>query len=164
MNKHSKNKHSKTKHSKTKHSKTKHSKTKRRLKSYTKSAKRLMRLKQRTRRLSRYRRKYRMRGGAEPAPAPAPVATTIQPYSPPGGSNAAISKDMAAGNQEQNRGNMALKGGGNLDLYAYAPPPGMMGPVPQPSQNAASNSLILQSAIISTTGQANAQFDKNVNN
>jgi hypothetical protein len=47
-------------------------------------------------------------------------------------------------------------------LYAYAPPPGMMGPVPQPSQSADANNLIVNAANISVAGQANAQYDRNV--
>ena len=80
---------------------------------------------------------------------------------------------MKAGDRNQNSGNIALKGGSgkkrqsggdNLALYAYEPPPGMMGPIPQPSQTPEANNLILQAAKISTTGQANAVYDKNVGN
>jgi hypothetical protein len=83
-----------------------------------------------------------------------------------GASDPNIHSQMAGKNDNQNSGNHALKGGkgqrgGNkyLDLYQYKAPPGMMGPIPQPSQDAASNDLILQAAKISTTGQANAQYD-----
>ena len=92
---------------------------------------------------------------------------TVQPT--PGPSN------VAANNNAQNSGNNKLSGGGRrkikkqrggsswLDkLYAYTPPPGMMGPVPQPSQSPTSNKLILSAAQITVAGQANAQFDGNV--
>jgi hypothetical protein len=55
------------------------------------------------------------------------------------------------------------RGGSWIDaLYSYEPPPGMMGPVPQPSNYTDSNNLIVTAAKISVAGQANAQFDNNV--
>ena len=146
---------------------------------YTKRAKRLMRLKNKTRRLkmrssrrhgrrrsSRYRRMQRRRiyvGGVAEVQAAGTVARV--PVMD-GASDPNIHSQMAGKNENQNAGNHALKGGkgqrgGNkyLDLYQYKPPPGMMGPIPQPSQDTASNNLILQAAKISTTGQANAQYD-----
>ena len=97
-----------------------------------------------------------------------------------GGNNASIIAGNAQAADDQNAGNNLLKGGsykriykqrggdgcaGNvLSLYAYNPPDGMMGPIAQPSTDAASNNLILQAANISVSGQANAQFDSNVNN
>jgi len=97
-----------------------------------------------------------------------------------GGDNAAIIAGNAQAAGDQNAGNNLLKGGsynkkinkqrggdgctGNvLSLYAYNPPDGMMGPIAQPSTDAASNNLILQAANISVNSQANAQFDSNVN-
>jgi hypothetical protein len=118
----------------------------------------------------RKRRSYKMRGGADPAPN---NGASVTPYSQSGTSNANIHSDMKAGDRNQNSGNIALKGGSgkkrqsggdNLALYAYEPPPGMMGPIPQPSQTPEANNLILQAAKISTTGQANAVYDKNVGN
>jgi hypothetical protein len=93
---------------------------------------------------------------------------TVQPTPGP--------SQVGANNNAQNSGNNKLSGGGGrrkikkqrggsswLDkLYAYTPPPGMMGPVPQPSQSPASNGLILNAAQITVAGQANAQFDGNV--
>ena len=137
------------------------------------------RLNRKTRRLRRLRSRkhiYRLRGGSGSGQphAPAPVVTTVSPMQVSGQNTGSIHTDMTAGQRAQNSGNIALKGGAGcnkkrqsggsavLDLYAYAPPPGMMGPIPQPSHDAASNNLILQAAKISTTGQANSQFDKNV--
>jgi hypothetical protein len=130
------------------------------------------------------RSSYKMRGGAEAEPpAPAnngavvPVQTNVSSQN-----SGSIQADMTAGNKNQNSGNIALKGGSssksnsrpmktkqrggndNLALYAYNPPAGMMGPIPQPSQTPDANRLILQAAKISTTGQANSVYDKNVNN
>ena len=47
-------------------------------------------------------------------------------------------------------------------LYAYAPPLGMMGPVPQPSYSADANKLIINAAKIHVAGQSNAEYDGNV--
>jgi len=106
-----------------------------------------------------------MHGGANNNGATAPVQR-VDPNASAGTSN--INKNMNEGTRDQNSGNKALNGGGQrggnstLDLYAYAPPPGMMGPIPQPSQDAVANKLILEAAKISTTGQANAVYDNNV--
>ena len=48
------------------------------------------------------------------------------------------------------------------NLYGYKPPPGMMGPVPQPSQTMMSNNLVLDAARISLAGQVDSQYDSNV--
>ena len=47
-------------------------------------------------------------------------------------------------------------------LYAYTPPTGMMGPVPQPSQSEDANRLIRNAANIHVAGQSDAQYDGNV--
>lgn len=137
-------------------------------------------IKHKTRRIIRRRKSIRksirksMRGGAE-------TVAVIKPYSSTyGGNTPQQNNDMKADYHEQNQGNMALKGGARhikykkqkggtltssvLNLYNYIAPPGMMGPVPQPSQNEAANNLIKQAAVISTSGQANSQYDKQVNN
>jgi len=104
----------------------------------------------------------------------------LKTYGQMGGSadNKSIIAANKANNIQQAQQVNALKGGGgsykrkhkqrggnnNLSLYAYQPPPGMMGPVPQPSTDDTSNKLILQAANISVNGQANSEFDKNVNN
>ena len=160
------------KHSRSKHSRSKRSISKRRSIRYrysNKTTKRLIRLKRKTRRIKGARR---MRGGNKGDQ----VTTT------PSGAKITISQPVVNVQQTSSSSpNTKLGGGGGgggggscmnknkqyggnsiLDLYAYKPPPGMMGPVPQPSQDATSNQLILQAAKISTTGQANAQFDDNV--
>ena len=163
-----------SKHKQSKHKQSKHRHT-RRMKVYTKAAKRSMRLKRKARRImsSRHRHSKRcrskhskhMHGGANNNGATAPVQR-VDPNASAGTSN--INKNMNEGTRDQNSGNKALNGGGQrggnstLDLYAYAPPPGMMGPIPQPSQDAVANKLILEAAKISTTGQANAVYDNNV--
>jgi hypothetical protein len=48
------------------------------------------------------------------------------------------------------------------NLYGYKPPPGMMGPIPQPSQTMMTNNLVLDAARISLAGQVDSQYDKNV--
>ncbi len=63
------------------------------------------------------------------------------------------------------RGNPPKQRGGSawLDkLYAYVPPLGMMGPVPQPSYSADANKLIINAAKIHVAGQSNAEYDGNV--
>jgi hypothetical protein len=109
------------------------------------------------------------------------TVATIPTMSQVGGDNASIIADNQAAGNDQNAGNNLLKGGsykkkynkqrggdgcsGNvLSLYAYNPPAGMMGPVPQPSTDAASNNLILQAANISVNSQSNSEFDSRVNN
>ena len=162
----------------------KHSKTKRRVKSYTKAAKRSRRLKRRSRRmLSRHMRSRRMRSrrllsrrmrGGDNSTA----TLKITPYTPYGGDS--TNNNPQGAGKSQNSGNIALAGGGRrrkikkqkggdvstaiMNLYKYIAPTGMMGPVPQPSTDEGSNNLILQAAKISTNGQANAQYDNNVNN
>ena len=133
-----------------------------RTKRYTKASKRLQRMQRKTRRLNR-RVQYRMRGGeldANGLPKGMPVGGT------PG--------NQTDAQRNQNAGNIALKGGSScnknqkggsgsgrenyLALYEYTPKPGMMGPIPQ-VQDAAASALIRASAIISTTGAANAAYD-----
>jgi hypothetical protein len=132
--------------------------------------------------MSRSKHMYRkMRGGADavpmpmPAAAPAPLSTaTLSLPSAPGPAVVSPTAAYTAGGL-QNAGNKNLHGGSNkwkkqsggdrgLDLYAYAPPPGMMGPVPQTGQDPASNKLIMQAAQLTVNGQANSQYDGNVNN
>ena len=174
----------------------KHSKTKRRVKSYTKAAKRSRRLKRRSRHMlsrrllsrrlrsrrmlsrrlrSRRLLSRRMRGGENST-----ATLTITPYTADGNSSDSNIAQQGAATKSQNSGNIALAGGGRrkkikkqqggdvstavMDLYKYIAPTGMMGPVPQPSTDDSSNKLILQAAKISTNGQANAQYDNNVNN
>lgn len=159
-----------------KNRRTKRMGTKHRMKSYTKLEKRLRRKTRRTKRMMTRKQIYRLRGGSGSgqASAPAPIVTTVSPMPATGENTGNIHAGMRADQRAQNSGNIALKGGAGyynkkrqsggssvLELYAYAPPPGMMGPIPQPSQNAASNNLILQAAKLSTTGQANSQFDNN---
>jgi hypothetical protein len=102
----------------------------------------------------------------------------ITPYTPYGGDS--TNNNPQGAGKSQNSGNIALAGGGRrrkikkqkggdvstaiMNLYKYIAPTGMMGPVPQPSTDDSSNKLILQAAKISTNGQANAQYDNNVNN
>lgn len=153
--------------------------TKRQLKPYTRSAKRALRLRRRTRRkLSgrkiQWRHRSSMRGGAATGPGPNNGATVPVDKTASSGQNpSAINASMREGSRDQNAGNQALKGGSgrvrqtggrNLAMYAYTPPPGMMGPIPQPSNDAITNKLILQAAKIDTMGQANAVYDNNVNN
>lgn len=171
------------------------SRTKRRMKKYTKTAKRLARMKRRTRRIRRSsirRSSIRLRNirGGDGTVVKLPngnvgygaggtVAIVPTMGFQTGGNNAAIIASNAQAAGDQNAGNNLLKGGsykrinkqrggdgcaGNvLSLYAYNPPAGMMGPIAQPSTDAASNNLILQAANISVNGQANAQFDSRVN-
>ena len=162
------------KNRRTNHRRTNHRRTKHRMKSYTKLEKRLKRKTRRTKRLRTRKQIYRLRGGSGSGQAPAPIVTTVSPMPATSENTGNIHAGMRAEQRAQNSGNIALKGGAGyynkkrqsggssvLELYAYAPPPGMMGPIPQPSQNAASNNLILQAAKLSTTGQANSQFDNN---
>ena len=139
-----------------------------------KSTRRVIRHK--TRRIIRRRKSIRksMRGGAETVAAITPYSSTYA------GNTPQQNNDIKADSRAQNQGNLALKGGARhikhkkqkggtltssvLNLYNYIAPPGMMGPVPQPSQNEAANNLIKQAAVISTSGQANSQYDKQVNN
>jgi hypothetical protein len=124
-----------------------------------------------------------MRGGADAVPVPAAPAApadatlssaTLKLPSAPGPVVVSPTAAYTAGGL-QNAGNKNLHGGSNkwkkqsggdraLDLYAYAPPPGMMGPVPQTGQDFASNKLITQAAQLTVNGQANSQYDGNVNN
>ena len=113
----------------------------------------------------------RMRGGGD-------TSLTIPPYQPYGGDS--TNNNPQGAGKSQNSGNIALAGGGRrrkikkqqggdvstaiMNLYKYIAPTGMIGPVPQPSIDDSSNKLILQAAKITTTGQANAQYDNNVNN
>jgi len=163
--------------------------TRRLRKGYTKSAKRTLRMKRKTRRMSRSKHMSRskliyrkMRGGADAAvpvhvPAAAPVALSTATLSLPSAPGPAVVSPTAAYTASglQNAGNKNLHGGSNqrkkqsggdrgLDLYAYAPPPGMMGPVPQTGQDFASNKLITQAAQLTVNGQANSQYDGNVGN
>ena len=177
-----------------KHISNKHiSRTKRRMKKYTKTAKRLARIKRRTRRIMKNKRMsnkhngHRMRGGGESVVTSNGTGNTstnavIPAYNagPGGDTTRQTNANMAQNNQAQNSSNKSLTGGGYkkkykqhkqrggnnsiLQLYAYEPPPGMMGPVSQPSVDAASNNLILQAAKISVNGQANAEYDNNVGN
>jgi len=95
--------------------------------------------------------------------------------------NKAIIRNIQKNGADQAAGNSALKGGSGrgykkknkqhggtnnniLQLYAYDPPPGMMGPIAQPSSDAASNNLIRQAANITVIGQSDAQYDNNVGN
>ena len=168
-------------------------KTKRRVKKYTKVAKRLARLKRQTRRIRRSSIRRRNIRGGEGTGTVIKTATggvaygvegvhaVIPAMSQAGGDNASIIADNQAAGNDQNAGNQSLKGGsykkrsnkqrggdgcaGNiLSLYAYKPPAGMMGPVAQPSTDAASNNLILQAANISVNSQSNSEFDSRVNN
>ena len=158
------------------------------MKKYTKVAKRLARLNRRTRRMRRNSiRRRNIRGGEGTVVktdsggvsygASGTVATVPTMQS---GGNVNVNATKEA-DSDQNAGNNLLKGGsykkkfnkqrggdacsGNvLSLYAYNPPAGMMGPVPQPSTDAASNNLILQAANISVNSQSNSEFDSRVNN
>ena len=123
--------------------------------------------------LSRRLLSRRLRGGGD-------TTLTIPPYQPSGASPDNNIAQQGAATRSHNSGNIALAGGGRrrkikkqqggdvstaiMNLYKYIAPTGMMGPVPQPSTDDSSNKLILQAAKISTTGQANAQYDNNVNN
>ena len=130
-----------------------------------KSTKRLIRLKRKTRRIKYTRR---MRGGDTTTTTSAGATIVIKSpeVQPPNNGSSTSSPNTklggGGGGSCMNTKNKQYGGNSILDLYAYKPPPGMMGPVPQPSQDATSNQLILQAAKISTTGQANAQFDDNV--
>jgi hypothetical protein len=96
---------------------------------------------------------------------------TVAGYTPP----PPAQSSYAAGVAQNNANNQVKQGGGKrnyrkqkggtswLDaLYSYTPPPGMMGPVPQPSQSPMANNLILNTTKISVAGQANAQYDNHV--
>jgi len=163
MNKHS------IRYSRRKRSRSKHSRSKRRSIRYkysNKTTKRLIRLKQKTRRIKGTRRMRGGNKGDQVTTTPSGAKITIsQPevnVQPTGGQQSSQNTKLGGGGGSCMNKNKQYGGNSILDLYAYKPPPGMMGPVPQPSQDATSNQLILQAAKISTTGQANAQFDDNV--
>lgn len=127
-----------------------------------KSTKRLIRLKRKTRRIkhTRMRGSRRMRGGEI-----TPVVTQYRVQDPNANRvESSQNTKLGGGGISSMNAKKNMQNGGNstLALYAYKPPPGMMGPIPQPSQDATSNQLILQAAKISTTGQANAEYDNNV--
>ena len=145
---------------------SKHSRSKRRSLRYrysNKSTKRLIRLKRKTRRIKytrRMRGSRRMRGGEIK-----PVVTQYRVQDPNANRvESSQNTKLGGGGISSMNAKKNMQNGGNstLALYAYKPPPGMMGPIPQPSQDATSNQLILQAAKISTTGQANAEYDNNV--
>ena len=85
---------------------------------------------------------------------------------PPFGSNvtAAFEKQQLA-QQEQNRANGMVGGGvsccNNNDDYSYPCPAGKCGPIPQ-TENETTNGLIKQAAVITATGNANAEYDADV--